>query len=171
MKNLLKNTFQLLFSISLLTSISCSSDEDDGPSYDFVNQNAQGTIDGISFNFGEGTAEESLIDASELSIKLYDNSEDFTDVCDFLGFGDFVSVFFSIPNAVGIYELNFNLDGSEDARTVTLFNPAETLNIIATEGAVEILSISDTEVTGRLDVRALEGNAVNGNFTVVICQE
>lgn len=169
MKTLLKNTFTILLSSSLLFHTSCSKDDEaDGPSYEFIDQNAQGTIDGISFSFQTGN---SFFNDGELSLDLYDESEDITNVCDFFSFGDFVSVFFSIPNTVGVYELSFSLDDSEDSRTVTMFNPAKRLNIIATEGAVEILSITDTEVRGRLDVDAGGGDTVNGNFTVTICPQ
>ena len=170
MKSLFKSTTLLLLPSFLLFAVSCSKDDEaDGPSYEFIDQNAQGTIDGISFSFQTGTAEDSFFNEEELSIDLYDESEDITDVCDFFGFGDAVRVFFSIPNTVGLYELSFSFDDAENGRTVTMFNPAKTLNIIATEGAVEILSISDTEVSGRLDIDAGEGNEVNGNFTVTIC--
>jgi hypothetical protein len=173
MKNFLKDTFissALILFFSFL--ISCGSDdsEDTGPSYEFINQNTQGTIDGNSFDFGSGTVEVSPFDSNEFSLDLYDDSETFTDPCELFGFGDFVNVFFSVPNAVGLYELSIDFSGGNESRTVTLFNPETVLNIIATEGAVEILSISDTELTGRIDVRAGE-SFVNGNFTVVFCPE
>ncbi|MEP1097104.1 MAG: hypothetical protein ABJG78_18465 [Cyclobacteriaceae bacterium] len=170
MKNHLKNAFTLLVSFSLLFLVSCSKDDAaDGPGYEFIDQNAQGMIDGISFTFAVGTSEVRN-DGEDLSVDFYDVTEELTDVCGFFGFGDSVSVFFSIPNAVGVYELSFSLDNLEDGRTVTMFNPAKTLNILATEGAVEILSISDTEVTGRIDARAGDGDAINGNFTLTICE-
>jgi len=172
MKTILKNTVTLLLSFSILFIVSCSKDDEAGSGgYEFKNQNAQGTIDGISFSFGEGTAEDSFFNDGELSIDLFDDSEDITDICDSFSFGDFVRVFFDVPNAVGVYELSFSLTDAENGRTVTLFNPANTLNIIATEGAVEILSITDTEVSGRLDVRGGDDDSVNGNFTVTICAE
>ncbi|MEP5613312.1 MAG: hypothetical protein ABJP45_13755 [Cyclobacteriaceae bacterium] len=168
MKNHQKNALTLLLSFSLLFLMSCSKDdESDGPSYDFVNQNAQGTIDGISFTFAAGTAEKSN-DGEDLSVDFYDITEELTDVCDFFGLGESVTVFFTIPNAVGLYELSFDLS-SFDGRTVTLFNPDTFLNIISSEGAVEILSITETQVTGRIDARA-DDSFVNGNFTLEICE-
>lgn len=156
----------LLVSLGMLMGISaCGKDEDAGPSYSFIDQNLQGTVDGIPFTLKGGTFEDGFEDG-EIFIDLYDINEQ-GEVCD-LFFGEHVSVFFSIPNAIGLYELSFNLN-SFDGRTVTLYNPDNSLNTIATEGAVEILSISATEVTGRLDARADENNAVNGNFSAVLC--
>lgn len=157
----------LLIALFIATSLftSCGNDDEAGPTYSFINQNLQGTIDGIPFTLKGGRFEDGF-EENEISIDLYDTNEQ-GDICSIL-FGEFVNVFFSIPRAVGLYELSFNLD-SFDGRTVTLYNPDNSLNIIATEGAVEILSISDTQVTGRMDVRFDEENAVNGNFTVELC--
>lgn len=43
------------------------------------------------------------------------------------------------------------MSGGTNSRTVTLFKESETLNVIATEGAVEVTSISDTQISGRMD--------------------
>src|SRR5690606_40977769 len=56
------------------------------------------------------------------------------------------------------------------AEPVTLFDDEEVMNVIATEGAVEITSVTDTHVTGRIDARADEDNFISGNFTVALCQ-
>ena len=136
---------------SILVITSCGGDDDSGPSYDFIDQNLQGTIDGLSFTFGEGTVEETTIEGEQMiSFDLYHASEEFTDVCDFFGFGDEVSVFFFAPAEVGIYELSLDLS-TFSGQTVTLFNPDGAVNNIASIGAVEILTITDTEVTGRMD--------------------
>lgn len=158
----------ILFSSSFLLLISCSNDDGPGLAFDFIDQNLQGTIDGISFTLGEGRAEESISNSEELSINLYDISEDIDDPCDFNFFGEHVRVVFTIPNAVGLYELG---DTDEDlARTVTLLNPSGPTNIIALDGAVELLTITSSEVTGRIDARS-GSDAVNGNFVVPICIE
>lgn len=77
-------------------------------------------------------------------------------------------MFFTVPNEVGLYKLSFDL-GSFSGQTVTLFDQQTVLNTIATTGAIEILTITDTEVTGRVDARADKDNFVNGNFTVSFC--
>jgi hypothetical protein len=42
--------------------------------------------------------------------------------------------------------------------------------IIAKRGAVEILGISNTTVSSRIDAYADDQNVVNGNFEVLICR-
>lgn len=172
MKNSLY-TFQLIICFCLLIFISsCGSDdkEDSGPAYEFLDQNLQGLIDGISFTYGEGTVEASSFEEGELSIDLYHSDEEITDICDFFGFGEEVSVFFSIPAEVGIYELFIDFE-SFDGQTVTLFNPDGAVNNIASIGAVEILSITDTQVKGRMDATLDGESTVNGNFTANFCPE
>ena len=58
----MKRTAKLiLYTSALLTTLfitSCGKDDDEsGPSYEFIDQNLQGTIDGQAFDFGEGEAE------------------------------------------------------------------------------------------------------------------
>jgi hypothetical protein len=89
--------------------------------------------------------------------------------CEIFGFGEGDMVFFTVPNAVGLYKLKFSFSGGTDNQTATLFDTEETLNVIATEGAIEILTITTAEVTGRLDVRSDANNYINGNFTVTLC--
>ena len=102
MNRFLKNSLYVLLAVSS-TFISCSNDDgDDGPSYEFIDQNLQGAINGKSFELGEGSAEESLFDDQEISFRLYDTSEDISDICGFFGFGNTVSVSFTVPNQVGL---------------------------------------------------------------------
>ncbi len=171
MKTITKNFLTVALFASMVYFTACSSDDEgDTGGFSFVDQNAQGTIDGESFTLGEASAEDSFFSEGEFSIELYNSSEDITDVCDLFGFGDQVSVFFDIPAQVGVYELSFDLSNLEDGRTVTLFNPDGANNIIASEGAVEITEITATTVSGRIDARGSE-SSVNGNWSATICTE
>lgn len=166
MKNYIRTC---VLTVSILTvALISSCGEDDGTtagnSFEFLNQNLQGQIDGITFTFGEGRVEAST--GNELSFDLYDASE--TEAACDLFFGESVSVFFFVPNEVGVYELSLDLS-TFDGQTVTLFNPDGAVNSIASQGAVEIISISETEVTGRIDARLDENSSVNGNFTARFC--
>ncbi len=163
MKKLTALSFSFL-SIALL--ISCSSDGgDDGnplPSYDFIDRDLQGKIDGQNWTYAAGFAEDSFFEEGNLSIEM--TNETYDNPCDeFLLDG--LKVFFDIEAQVGLKELKF----AEDGQTITLFNPATSLNIILVEGAVEILSITTSEVSGRIDGRSDEDNFINGNFTVPYC--
>ena len=170
MRKSINHLFSIIALATILALVACGDDDGGtGSSFDFIDQNLQGTIDGQSYNYGEGFVDETTInDLNRLSFSLYDISEDFTDVCDFNGFGNEVNVFFNTPAEVGLYELSLDLQNFE-GQTVTLFNPDNTLNIIASTGAVEILTITSTQVTGRIDARVDGDNTINGNFTAVFC--
>lgn len=129
--------------------------------------NLKGQINGKSWSFVDGSAEISSFDDSKISIEL--GAQELEDPCDIFGSSG-LRVFFSIKNEVALTELNFSFE--ESGQTVTLFDPEGTLNIIVSTGAVEILSISDTEVSGRIDARyeGDSGDGVNGNFTVTFCK-
>lgn len=103
---------------------------------------------------------------AKLHVTLVLPSED--EGCDIMPDGD--RVFFTLPSNTGVHLLKFDFNDLEGSRTVTLFDDEEVMNVIATEGAVEITSVTDTHVTGRIDARADEDNFINGNFTVPLCQ-
>lgn len=171
MNNQLKSILLTLGLFSVLFISSCGSDDESGPSYAFIDQNLQGIIDGISFESKGGYFDEGF-ESGTFSIRIYDTSEE-GNVCDIFG-SEFVSILFSIPDEVGLYELSFNLE-SFSGQTVTLLNPngegGVPQNNIASIGAVEILTISETELTGRMDATLDAENTVNGNFTIIFCTE
>ncbi len=171
MKYQLKSILLLVTLSSTLIISSCGSDDDSGPSYEFIDQNLQGTIDGISFNSKGGFFDEGFEEGT-IRMSIYDISEE-GDVCDIFG-SESVFILFTIPETVGLYELSFDLS-SFDGQTVTLVNPngegGIPQNNIASTGAVEILTVSETEVTGRMDARLDGDNSVNGNFSVIFCTE
>lgn len=170
MKNLL-NSILLIVSLCSIILFSSCGDDDSGPSYSFIDQNLQGVIDGISFTSQGGNFEEGF-EEGKFSVSIYDISEE-GDICDVFG-TESVFVLFSIPEEVGLYELSFDLS-SFSGQTVTLVNPNGANGIpqnnIASTGAVEILTVSDTEITGRMDARFDGDNNVNGNFTLIFCAE
>ena len=172
MKKLVNTLFAIVLFASIAFAISCSEEDLLGipteNTWNFLSQNVQGTIEGVAFSLGEGKAEESFSNSSDLSINLYNSNEVITEVCDFFN-NESVEVFFDIPAEVGLYELFIDLSAL-DGQTVTMFNPVTSVNTVAAEGAVEITSITDTEVSGRIDARAGE-TSVNGNFTITYCSE
>lgn len=151
----------VVLTIGLLTS--CSDDDENSPKYEFIDQNLQGTINGASFTLGDAIVE---ISNGELSIELFSSLETESG-CDIF-FGEYSSIFFDTPNEIGIKELSFDFS-SFDGQTITLFDPDGNVNIIATEGALEIVSITETTVSGKIDARAGDGDFVNGNFTATFC--
>ena len=133
--------------------------------YDFQNQDLQGEIEGEVWVYRAGTAEISFFDNTKLSIDIYDVEPEGGDACEFgvFSLGSDV-VLFSVPNEVGLYELG-------SPHTVTLFESDTYMNYIATDGAVEILTIDSTAVTGRMDVAYDSDNHMNGNFTLTFCSD
>lgn len=145
--------------------VGCNDDDERKNFYSFKNQDLKGEIEGDTWMYADGYVAESIFDDEEvLDITLtlvHDGS-----ICESFPEGD--RVIFFVPNAVGVYELSFDL-ASFNGQVVTLFDAEQTLNTIATKGAIEILSISETTVTGRIDARADGDNYVNGNFIVSFC--
>lgn len=160
-----KSIFKI-YPVFVLTLLLACGDDDDKNSYSFKNQDLSGKIEGASWVYADGFVETGTYEDEEiLDITLTLEQED--PICETL-FQEGDRVFFFVPNAVGIYKLYFDLD-SFDGQVVTLFDDEQTLNTIATKGAIEILTITDTEVTGRIDARADGKNHINGNFTVSFC--
>lgn len=162
--------FSRLFLLSLaIFTFSCGEDDEEGSSYEFKDQTAQGTINDKSWTFISGKA---LIRDGKLSVDL-GADEDFVSCESFHFNGSYI--FFTLDEATGVSELKFDLNDFDNSQTATMYDPDEGdfgLNIIATEGAIEIISITDTEVKGRIDIRDGHDNSssVNGNFTVPICE-
>ena len=163
----MKKSFVLSFAIvASLFVASCGSDDGvaGGSSYSFKNQNLQGSIGGASFTHKDGKAD---LNSGEFSISLYDISEP-VDACD-LFFATKSLVLFSVPNELGLRVLKLDFSDLDGTQTITLYDANTSLNDVSTTGAIEILTISATEVTGRIDARVDGNNFINGNFTATIC--
>ncbi|WP_133259729.1 hypothetical protein [Pseudochryseolinea flava] len=145
----------------LVVLFSCK-DDDSGPGYDFEDQDAMGEIDGKEWRYQDGYAD---VSNNEVRVTLM-VAQDGESGCDvFLAEGD--QVFFTVPAEKGIYKLSLGAD----SRTVTLLSDEEIPdNHIASEGAVEIVSISSTDVKGKIDARSSDDSFVNGDFRVLICK-
>jgi hypothetical protein len=162
----------LLLTLAAIVFISsCSESEDPEAAYDFKEQVAQGQIEGDAWTFSAGKA--FLTEDQEgniiYSVNMYSDQETAgtSDVCRLFG-ADFDEIFFSIPTEVGVYELSFDLNSSS-SRTATLFDRENTLNVIVSDGAIEIIAVTETQVTGRMDIKSGSDNFINGNFTLDIC--
>lgn len=165
----LKQLVWCVLSCALMFSIfSCSSDDDNPQNTctpEFASGTATGMFMGSIFTFVEGTASENFADSTEFRFTLY-GEEVMGDACDGFNFDKpDLSIIFSVPKEVGVYNL-----GSE--YTVT-FNDASVVNQVNADaaicGAVEIISVSNTEIMGRLDADANEASMLNGVFTVERC--
>ena len=167
--NAMKAFYKLTFGIFLIIIVSCGDDE---PDYKFKNRDASGKIENEAWAYADGYSD--LIDDYLGSGETY---IDITLVLAQSGTGcgittfDGDRVFFAIPAEVGLYKLHLSLNNIFDGQTVTLFDDETGMNNISSEGAVEIISISEDEVIGRMDARFDKQNFINGNFTIPICTD
>jgi hypothetical protein len=155
----MKMVLRFVAFLIIATTFSCR--EDEGPSINFIDQDALGKIDNASWEFADGYAGIHDLGDGDVRVSVTLLLAQTDEGCDiFIPEGDMI--LFSVPNEIGLYKLGSN-------HTVTLFQETETMNFIATDGAVEILSITESMVSGRLDARYDSQTYVNGNFTVSIC--
>ena len=180
----MKNFTRLLNVIPFifLLSVSSCNDDEDSPSYDydFKDQNLAGTIDGLPFVLGEGRVvvvpyrglfeDEEEEDYLSFNLSHVNEQQGDEGVCSSFE-GNEVRVIGFIPAEIGIYEFS-GADFFE--AIVNLSNPVNpddiVNNILAPRmGAVDILTITDSEVTGRMDVFIDDESSINGNFSAVVC--
>jgi len=159
----------VVFTFLSLCLICCGGD-DDGPSYNFKNQDLSGEIDDESWTYADGYSELTTLEGNEYAdiTLVLEQTETGCDIGDLEG----NYLFFYVPAEVGVHKLKpVDFSGSfEDNQTVTfLVNEDIPNNIIAQKGAIEVLSITETTITGRMDVRFDDDFFVNGNFEVSRC--
>jgi hypothetical protein len=162
-----------LLAMLIALAISCKDDDstEKKSGYSFKDQKLQGMIGGVLWTQRSGFATAEIVNGQKvLGIDLIQNAAAGEEGSDMeMPEGNYV--FFDVPDAVGLYELNINWDanlasGNDESQTITLYNETAGVSHIATKGAVEILTITDTEITGRIDARSEAGTYINGNFTV-----
>jgi hypothetical protein len=157
---------RLILLVFATIAFSCGSDGgENGPGYEFIDQDAAGEIENEPWAYADGYAS---INDDMISIDLVLPQDE--EGCD-MGIPEGSSVFFNVPNAVDLYKLKFNLSNPVGNQTVTLYleDGLNSVNYVATEGAIEILEITGSTVSGRIDARYDKNTYVNGNFTISIC--
>lgn len=160
----MKKIHLLLFGLSAII-LSCGDDEK--PSYSFKHQDLSGKIGNVAWQYGDGYAEiYGMENNSQLQVDLFIELDG--EGCNVLPEGD--EVLFTVPNKIGVYKLKADLNDLENGHFVNLFEEKNTMNHLAARGAIEILSITESKVTGRIDATFDDESFINGNFTVGICQ-
>lgn len=153
----------LLLLIVFGAGLICCSDDNDGddksPVYNFKDQDASGKINYQDFTYADGYAN---IDEETIQITL--SLSQTTQGCA-MGIPEGSHVFFFIEKAVKLTPLRLG------AKTVTLLEVDGVMSWHwhASDGAVEIISITDTEVSGKIDARHGKETFINGNFTIPLC--
>ncbi|MEM7551807.1 MAG: hypothetical protein AAF363_19155 [Bacteroidota bacterium] len=137
-----------------------SCDEEDSPSFNFEDQIAQGSIDGDDWTFATGTAKDLGGGQEGVSIELSNVS--ISDPCDEFIFPSQIR-FALFSTSIGVFPISDDTSGF-----------ANFIGIGFVEGAIEIESINNTTVSGRVDVRFTDPDTnvisfINGDFMVPFC--
>lgn len=165
---MLKSIVKIQLILFTAFTFSCG-DDDEKKAYSFKNQDLQGEIFGASWEYTDGHAREATVnEEDQLVFALYPAYDE--SVCNAMGnYGDFVSIG-GVPREVGLYKLN-TTDPDFPIVVVSFFDVETGDAVFVQEGAIEILTITETEVTARMDARKDGGNHVNGTFVVPFCNE
>jgi hypothetical protein len=129
----------------------------------FRTERASGVIDGQSWDFVSGLAQVSPFESAKLQIDLW-NLVPSGNVCQASGAIE-RKVMFSVPNQVGTYPLS-----SAMMFTLYSFSNGVSMNRAITKGAITILEITDSEVSGLIAGEFDGANRVNGSFRVPHCR-
>lgn len=126
--------------------------------------NVAGTIGGAAWELVTADVQPDPFDDATISVSLYAEE---LETCGFAS-TDLPFVLFSVEPTVGEYPLSFSL--TSGGQTVTLVEPPAQNNI-ATEGIIQVISVSDTEVEIGLVVVIDDDNTVNGTFVAERCAD
>jgi hypothetical protein len=166
----MKKTLLTILAAALL--FSCSKEDDKSePEYtaSYKDQPAQGKIEGTNFEYFTGTFVKDFHNTENFRIHLYDKAEidtvDVNRMCGFAFYGTTRECYFSIPKKVGIHKLYNNQSVTFVTGEINVALPR------AIKGEIEIISISDTQLVGKIDAKESDANYINGNFTVVFCDK
>lgn len=159
----MNNVFCLLSACTILAVTACKKEENEDPAttnYEFIDQPLQGKINGESWTFVDGSAEEH----GNYSVIMYEAT--YPNPC---------SSFSDAPNTStvgfvrddlqpGTYQLNMD-------QYMLIFDKEEGVNYLCTDGVYEILSIDTAAqlLSGRVVIDFDRTTYMNGNFTIPVC--
>jgi hypothetical protein len=157
----------ILAAMALL--VGCSTGGESDTSLEISDLVLEGTIEGKSFTFESGYAEDSIWDPGvDYFVELYNIAPSTPNPWDLDAYSSpYQKVSFSVPQAVGTYDLYWNFSTGE-YQTVTLYDTDSGTNYICTEGSIRIDSIAGGVITGGLVALSDDANYVNGIFSVNI---
>jgi small nuclear ribonucleoprotein (snRNP)-like protein len=157
----MKRIYLNLFMLLVISLVSCKDDDNAEPAYNFKDQDATGKIENESWTYKDGYAD---IGSELIYVTL--TIEQAGKACDITSpTGD--RVLFTVDKEPTLYLLG---GSGSTMYTATLLESDDTMNHIALEGAIEITSITNDTVSGKIDARVDDETFVNGNFTIPICQ-
>lgn len=178
MKHILKNFLRANLIFAVVTLSSCT-DESVDPSQnppddtsDLVETDIQGMINGVSFQSKGGSVEiapdvgNDANNTQDLFIQLF-NKNDQNDVCDFT-FRNTDYVVLRPPSEVGVHEL-FIDEETGFYQSVSFVAIGSTDNFNSYNGFIEIISIDDNNVIGKIDATLDSNFWIKGTFVVDFC--
>jgi len=141
-------------------------DNTNQPTTTFADQPATGKFMDAPFTFVAGKASQHPFETSKFEFILYSETPK-GDICDDFNFDlPKQSIIFSTPKTTATHPIN-NLD----AVSFNNADPNNNATIMVTNGNIQIVSISETTIVGKINTAAADGkNTLNGNFTVNICK-
>ena len=150
--------------------ISCKKDEVEKekeekpiPPHKFLNRPLSGKIDSEDYVFVSGSKVIPIVSPSQSSFYLTNVATTGKDTCDQYGYGDMMAQF----GLYGAIETKVYGIGVGTNNPCTLFGTDSAFT--KPRGAVEILTISNKTITGRIDAMVDSNTYVNGNFSVSVC--
>lgn len=159
-----------LMLLLIVSATACQPEDPDEPltcqPSGFVNQAATGEFMDTTYTVLTGKAKEDPFDSTMYRFSLYGETPT-GDMCDNFNFDlPRKSIIFTLPKSVGTYALS-----SSRGLTFNYALPNQTDATVATCGNIEIISITATTITGKLEADARDNESfLNGNFTVQLCQ-
>jgi len=136
---------------------------------DFQNQNLQGQLGGVIWEFRSGKAKISGSDPDLLEIEML--NEEIVGICNQPAFAQ-EHIFFRAPYQVGIFPLGPQVVSHTQTVGFVRFFISPNTSTLAVQGAVDIQAIDTINqvVTGRMDIWANDTNFADGHFTLTFCQ-
>ena len=162
----------MLFLSGLLAFQSCRDENENksAPTFAFKDQMMSGKIDDVTWTKQDGIAEANTVGQASVLNFAFFITQPGGSACQVAFPIKGAHVSFLVVGVKGLYAITDpDPYKSNGAPSVTI-TTADGSTLIAKRGAVEILGISNTTVSGRIDAYADDQNFVNGNFEVLICR-
>ncbi len=164
------NKLSLILFAGLLSACSGSKSDSSGgtnaPQGQFKTEAASGLVNGSPWTFTSGFAKQSFFDPSEMAISLSDQNH--ADPCAVFNLGP--RLILARAPIAGASEVQF---GQGDPMHTATFSFEDTedgwMNLVSTNGRMQIASITDNIVTGSIIIHFDGGNSVNGTFSLPLC--
>jgi len=133
-------------------------------SVEYMNQPAQGLIDGQLWVMNSGTAKPNFMDPKQFDFQFSDKVT--TDPCQSFQFGE-KEILTQLPNQVG----EFFLGQGETMKSATFFvmKNGVSQNQISMVGKFNVQEVTAQEVIGQMFVYGDDNNIVNGTFRIPLC--